>query len=29
MLAGIGMSIWLAVESPLEAPARTSYLPAN
>lgn len=29
VVAGIAMSIWLAVDSPVETPARTSYLPAN
>jgi hypothetical protein len=29
VMAGIAMSIWLAVDSPVEAPARTSYLPGN
>jgi len=28
-MVGVGMSVWLAVDSPVEEPTRTSYLPAN
>jgi hypothetical protein len=29
VMMGVGMSIWLAIDSPIEAPTRTSYLPAD
>lgn len=28
-LMGVAMSVWLVVDSPVEEPTRTSYLPAN
>ena len=29
LLVGVSMSVWLAVDAPVEQPARTSYLPAD
>jgi hypothetical protein len=29
VMVGVSMSVWLAMDSPVEAPTRTSYLPAD
>ena len=29
VVVGVSMSVWLAMDSPVEAPTRTSYLPAD